>query len=147
MRADHWLIPPNSGRTVIYGAQVDKTMLQVLGRSIWFKDLNDDALIPALFEYAEHMLAAGRVLPPPETLRDHVYERYLPAPDSRLIPLAADTSDDTAAGLERLDPVCLMDVDPATARYKLEYDGRTISFCAPSCKKAFERDPDAYLVS
>lgn len=125
----------------------NNAMLQMLGRSIWFKDLNDDALIPAMFEYAESMLAAGRVLPPPETLRDHVYERYLPAPDGSLIPLVADAPDETEAGLERLDPVCLMDVDPATARYKLEYDGRTIYFCAPSCKKAFERDPQAYLVS
>ena len=51
-----------------------------------------------------------------------------------------------AGGLERLDPVCLMDVDPATARHTLEYEGRTIVFCAPSCKKQFLADPDAYRV-
>ncbi|HYF64881.1 MAG TPA: YHS domain-containing protein, partial [Herpetosiphonaceae bacterium] len=51
-----------------------------------------------------------------------------------------------AGGLERLDPVCLMDVDPATARFSLEYRGRTYYFCAPGCKKAFERDPAAYVV-
>lgn len=124
----------------------NNALLQLHGRSIWFKDLNDDALIPALFDYAVAMLNDGRVLPPPEALRNHVYERYMPPPVDGLIPLVDDVPEDTAGGLERLDPVCLMDVDPATARHKLDYEGRTIYFCAPGCKKAFERDPDAYLV-
>ncbi len=124
----------------------NNAMLQVLGRSIWFKDLNDDALIPEVFNYAERMLNAGRVLPPPDVLRNHVYERYLPPPADGLIPLVDEDGEDVESGLERLDPVCLMDVDPATARYKLEYGGRTIYFCAPSCKKTFERDPEAYLI-
>ena len=38
-------------------------------------------------------------------------------------------------GLDRLDPVCLMDVDPATERHTTEYAGRIIAFCAPSRKK------------
>ncbi len=123
----------------------NNAMLQLLGRSIWFKDINDDALIPAIFDYAESMLNDGRVLPPPATLRGHVYERYLPPPDDGLIPLVDAALEDAESGLERLDPVCLMDVDPATARYTLDYEGRNIYFCAPGCKKAFERDPEAYL--
>ncbi|MBI4492993.1 MAG: YHS domain-containing protein [Chloroflexi bacterium] len=90
------------------------------------------------------MLDAGRILPPPLALRVHVYERYLPPPGDSFPPLVEPPEADDGAGLERLDPVCLMDVDPATARYRLEYQGRTISFCAPACKKAFERDPSAY---
>jgi Cu+-exporting ATPase len=57
------------------------------------------------------------------------------------------SADDDADGLERLDPVCLMDVDPATARHRVEYDGRTIVFCAPSCKRQFLADPEAYLIA
>lgn len=53
-------------------------------------------------------------------------------------------TDDTP-GMERLDPVCLMDVDPTTARWQTTYGGRTYAFCAPSCKKTFERDPEAYV--
>lgn len=124
----------------------NSAMLQVLGRSIWFKDLNDDRLIPLVYDYAEAILRQGRVLPPPAELRDHVYERYLAPPEESYIPLVEETVSAEDDGLERLDPVCLMDVDPATARYKLEYQGRTIYFCAPSCKKAFERDPAAYLI-
>ncbi len=123
----------------------NNALLQLHGRSIWFKDLNDDALIPALYDYVQAMLNEGRVLPPPDALRNHVYERYLPPPNDDLIPLVDDALEDAESGLERLDPVCLMDVDPATARYKLDYEGRTIYFCAPACKKAFERDPEAYL--
>jgi YHS domain-containing protein len=44
-----------------------------------------------------------------------------------------------------VDPVCGMEVDEAAARFKTEYKGRTYYFCAPGCKKLFERDPQAYL--
>ena len=121
----------------------NNAMLQILGRSIWFKDLNDAALVPAVFDYAQAMLAAGRVLPPPAALAAHVYERYVP-PDAPYAPLVDSAMDDS--GLERLDPVCLMDVDPATARHSVEHNGRTIYFCAASCKRQFLADPDAYQV-
>ena len=49
--------------------------------------------------------------------------------------------------LDRLDPVCLMNVDPATARHTVEYQSRTIAFCAPACKKQFVADPSAYLTA
>lgn len=123
----------------------NNALLQLLGRSIWLKDLNDAALVPLVFDYAQAMLAAGRVLPPPAGLTDHVYDRYLPPPEVPYEPLVASVED--AGGLERLDPVCLMDVDPATARHRLEYNGRTIVFCAPSCKKQFLADPEAYLAA
>jgi YHS domain-containing protein len=44
-----------------------------------------------------------------------------------------------------VDPVCKMDVDEETARFKAEYKGRTYYFCAPGCKKLFEKNPEAYL--
>ena len=71
-------------------------------------------------------------------------DRYLPPPSDAYTPLGTGAEDD-GAGLERLDPVCLMDVDPAMARWKSEYNGRTYYFCAPGCKKAFEREPQAYI--
>jgi YHS domain-containing protein len=124
----------------------NNALVQVYGRSIWLKDLNDPALIPAVFDYAEAMLAGGRVLPPPEWLRDHLYERYLPPAAEPYEPLVEGTTE-ADAGLDRLDPVYLMEVDPATARHTVQYNGRTIAFCAPSCKKQFLADPAAYLVA
>jgi Cu+-exporting ATPase len=44
-----------------------------------------------------------------------------------------------------LDPVCGMTVDPAHAAGSSEYGGRTIYFCAPSCKAKFDADPEKYL--
>ena len=123
----------------------NNALLQLHGRSIWFKDLNDPALVPAVYDYAQAMLDAGALLPPPPALADHVYERYLPPPEAPYIPLGESAGDE--GGLERLDPVCLMDVDPATARHTAEYGGRTIAFCAPSCKKQFLAAPEAYLVT
>jgi len=42
------------------------------------------------------------------------------------------------------DVVCGMDVDPASAAAKSEYNGKTYYFCAPGCKKDFDRDPKKY---
>lgn len=43
------------------------------------------------------------------------------------------------------DPVCGMDVTPATAAGKTEYQGETYYFCSPGCKSAFDREPEKYL--
>jgi YHS domain-containing protein len=43
-----------------------------------------------------------------------------------------------------IDPVCKMEVDEKTARFKTEYKGETYYFCAPGCKKAFEEKPEEY---
>ena len=46
---------------------------------------------------------------------------------------------------QAIDPVCKMTVDPATAQHKTDYQGQTYYFCAPGCKKAFEKEPEKYL--
>ena len=43
------------------------------------------------------------------------------------------------------DPVCGMTVDTATAKQQSEYQGQTYYFCAPGCKKAFDKEPEKYL--
>jgi YHS domain-containing protein len=43
------------------------------------------------------------------------------------------------------DLVCGMDVDPRSAQHTTEYQGKTYYFCAPGCKRAFEKDPGRYL--
>jgi len=121
-------------------------MLTLYGQTVWLKDLNDPALAPAVYDWVEAMLAAGGVLPAPDTLADHVWQRYLAAPDHApaFEPVLADAtgSDDAFEGL---DPVCLMAVDAATAKHRVEHDGRIYAFCAPSCKKLFAADPESYL--
>lgn len=44
-----------------------------------------------------------------------------------------------------IDPVCKMEVDEKTAKFVSEYGGRKYYFCAPGCKKAFDKDPEKYL--
>jgi YHS domain-containing protein len=43
------------------------------------------------------------------------------------------------------DPVCGMDVDEKTAQHKSEYQGTIYYFCAPGCKRAFDKEPEKYL--
>lgn len=53
--------------------------------------------------------------------------------------------DVVAARTTATDPVCGMEVDPATALHTAEHDGATYAFCCPHCKASFERDPARYL--
>jgi len=43
------------------------------------------------------------------------------------------------------DPVCGMDIDPATAAGKSEHNGQTYYFCSLGCKKAFDENLEKYL--
>lgn len=121
----------------------NNAMLQIHGRSIWFKDLNDDRFIPMVYDYAEAMVKAGKVLPPAGELAEHVYERYLPAPDQAAV--AFGQADSAEMDFDGIDPVCMMTVDPATAQFKSDYAGVTYYFCAAACKRSFDKDPVAYV--
>jgi YHS domain-containing protein/copper chaperone CopZ len=44
-----------------------------------------------------------------------------------------------------IDPVCGMDVDPATAAGKSNHAGTTYFFCSTSCKQKFDSEPTRYL--
>jgi len=44
------------------------------------------------------------------------------------------------------DPVCGMEVDISSAKYKQNYQGQDYVFCSASCLQAFEKEPDKYLV-
>jgi YHS domain-containing protein len=46
-----------------------------------------------------------------------------------------------------IDPVCKMEVDPVTAKWKVEYKGKIYYFCSPGCKRSFEKDPESYLAN
>jgi cobaltochelatase CobN len=121
----------------------NNAMLIMHGRAIWFKDLNDDRFIPMIFDYIEAMQAAGKVIPPTGELASHVYERYLPAPDQEA--LSFGSGEQAEMDFEGIDPVCMMTVDPATAQWQSEYEGKAYYFCAPSCKRSFDKDPAAYV--
>ncbi len=43
------------------------------------------------------------------------------------------------------DPVCGMDIDPASAAGTSEYNGQTYYFCSLGCKKSFDKEPEKYL--
>ena len=44
-----------------------------------------------------------------------------------------------------IDPVCGMTVDERTAPASAVHEGTTYYFCAPGCKRTFEKDPAAVL--
>lgn len=43
------------------------------------------------------------------------------------------------------DPVCGMDVDPATAKHMTTYQRQHVYFCSSGCKAKFEVEPERYL--
>ena len=44
-----------------------------------------------------------------------------------------------------IDPICKMEVDEKTAKFKSDYKGKTYYFCAPGCKKEFGDNPEKYI--
>jgi Cu+-exporting ATPase len=62
-------------------------------------------------------------------------------------PKAATGGTLSAAGTaaKQKDPVCGMDVDPASAKYHFDYSGRTYYFCCGGCLEKFRTDPERYL--
>ncbi|KAB8145950.1 cobaltochelatase subunit CobN [Chloroflexia bacterium SDU3-3] len=52
------------------------SMLVLDGRPYWFHSLNDDALIVALYDYIEALLASDRPLPAPPVLAPHVFNGF-----------------------------------------------------------------------
>ena len=47
---------------------------------------------------------------------------------------------------KQIDPVCGMSVDPNKSKYKSVYKGRIYYFCSYHCKKAFDSNPEEYLM-
>jgi P-type Cu+ transporter len=47
--------------------------------------------------------------------------------------------------MKAIDPICGMTVDEKGAAATSEYKGATYYFCSESCKKSFDKDPEAYL--
>jgi len=44
-----------------------------------------------------------------------------------------------------IDPVCGMEIVPAKAAGKSEYQGQTYYFCSEQCKRDFDKNPAAVL--
>lgn len=44
-----------------------------------------------------------------------------------------------------LDPVCKMEVNPASAEAQSEYEGQSFYFCSAECKRKFDADPQHYI--
>ena len=53
-------------------------------------------------------------------------------------------SSSPATAAKVIDPVCAMEVDPATAP-KATYDGKTYYFCSEEDKVKFEKNPEQYV--
>jgi Cu+-exporting ATPase len=58
--------------------------------------------------------------------------------------LSMDQHDEQATAA--IDPVCGMEVDPATAAGSSEYEGMTYYFCSVGCKRQFDKDPQVFIV-
>src|SRR5579883_2595065 len=52
---------------------------------------------------------------------------------------------DQAPGATRADPVCGMQVDPATSKHQVQRDGETYFFCSEGCRRKFATDPSKYV--
>jgi len=61
--------------------------------------------------------------------------------------IPAEMTDADSALSTVTDVVCKMQIDKRTAEFTSEYKGTTYYFCALSCKKEFDKDPEKYVNS
>ncbi len=64
----------------------------------------------------------------------------------RFRPASFETTEGGGQMATAIDPVCKMKVEESTAAATSEYKGKKYYFCAAGCKKAFDSDPEKYLV-
>jgi xanthine dehydrogenase accessory factor len=60
-------------------------------------------------------------------------------------PTITGNTEAAADPAEATDPVCGMTVLVTASNYPLEHDGVTYHFCGTGCRRAFEKDPAAYV--
>ncbi|KRP85380.1 MULTISPECIES: heavy metal translocating P-type ATPase [Pseudomonas] len=60
-------------------------------------------------------------------------------------PIACCQGASQSADAMAIDPVCGMQVNPATAKHVSVHDGQTFHFCSVGCKTKFEAAPASYL--
>jgi Cu+-exporting ATPase len=78
-------------------------------------------------------------------------EKYLGAPvlplGSTLVSLGGGPQPKTRGALpqKHSDPVCGMNVEPASAKHKVDHAGQTYYFCSAGCLEKFRSQPEQYL--
>ncbi|MCU1299696.1 MAG: Lead, cadmium, zinc and mercury transporting ATPase [Acidobacteriaceae bacterium] len=62
-------------------------------------------------------------------------------------PLPIYSPASSSSSVKEMDPVCGMDVNPATAKYHTDHQGKSFHFCSGGCLEKFRASPDTYLKS
>jgi len=76
-------------------------------------------------------------------MSEHTHDRHGSTP-AKAGSCCGDNHAAASPGMAK-DPVCGMDVDPHTAKFRAEHAGRTYYFCAAGCRTKFIADPERYL--
>jgi Cu+-exporting ATPase len=79
-----------------------------------------------------------RTYQPPVLPREGASVEHVPVE----VPEQSERREDPMATVR--DPVCGMDIDPATAAATEEYEGQTYHFCSHSCHEKFVATPDQF---
>jgi xanthine dehydrogenase accessory factor len=92
------------------------------------------------------LLIAGSHVHPAGVQPSNLQPSTPPLPDSILAMRAAAHKVTPGPG-EAVDPVCHMLVEIATAKWKSEFRGEWYYFCAPGCKRTFEKNPEQFAIT
>src|ERR1700735_363128 len=72
-------------------------------------------------------------------------EQHFAGRRSIVLPIHNMTDNISKAATLAKDPVCGMDVNPATSKHKVDHAGKSYFFCCAGCAQKFKSNPDKYL--
>jgi xanthine dehydrogenase accessory factor len=67
-------------------------------------------------------------------------------PDQQAMSVVSAVTQRPSSSDQKVDPICGMLVDAATAENSVGYQGEKVYFCSESCKEAFLRNPEKYIL-
>ena len=93
----------------------------------------------------DHAEGLAKTEPRAAGAADHSHEHSAGEHDHGRVQDASQAEASPIAAHLVKDPVCGMNVDPATSKHRADYKGRTYHFCSARCRERFLAEPLKYL--
>ncbi len=80
------------------------------------------------------------------SIMSEIIDHARAGPDQWVISVVNEGEPSPSLSDQKVDPICGMLVEAATAEYSVDYQGEKVYFCSESCKDSFLSSPEKYIL-